>query len=318
MANTTFTDNSTPIVASWLNPVNTSVYSAIGTGTTAPSTPAEVVANLGVLTTAVATATYAPLTSAPLVTPNLGTPSAGVLTNCTGTAAGLSIGGSAGSLSSYTGTDTRYIALTGAQSIGGIKTFLDGIEITATKAIDFLGTSGLLKVGGTTVVTLRTDGIAIPAATASGDAVRKDQVYQLGTKSMVRLNTSNGYGSTNTKIRRFLNTVTNIGADIAYADSATLGASFTINTDGVYDIMFGDNYASTDAFGISLNTTQPTTGIGSITIADKLTQSLSTGSTLGTCSTAVYLPAGSVIRAHTNGTAAASAAGCLFTITRVS
>jgi hypothetical protein len=44
----------------------------------------------------------ADLTSAVLVTPNLGTPSAGVLTNCTGTAAGLSIGGNAATATTAT------------------------------------------------------------------------------------------------------------------------------------------------------------------------------------------------------------------------
>jgi hypothetical protein len=47
-------------------------------------------------------------------------------------------------------------------------------------------------------------------------------------QSMVRLNTANGYGSTNTAIRRFTNVVTNQGTDITYADSATLGTTFTI------------------------------------------------------------------------------------------
>ena len=41
-------------------------------------------------------------------------------------------------------------------------------------------------------------------------------------KSMVRLNTANGYGSTNVCIRRFTNVVTNQGSDITYVDSATL------------------------------------------------------------------------------------------------
>ena len=42
------------------------------------------------------------LISPVLVTPNLGTPSAGVLTNCTGTAAGLSIGGNAATATTAT------------------------------------------------------------------------------------------------------------------------------------------------------------------------------------------------------------------------
>jgi hypothetical protein len=42
------------------------------------------------------------------------------------------------------------------------------------------------------------------------------------------LNTVNGYGSTNTCIRRFTNLTNSIGSDVLYQDSASLGASFTI------------------------------------------------------------------------------------------
>lgn len=48
MADTTFVDQSTVIVASWLNDVNDTVYQALGTGGVAPTTPAQVRANLGI------------------------------------------------------------------------------------------------------------------------------------------------------------------------------------------------------------------------------------------------------------------------------
>lgn len=44
---TTFVDNSTVIQAVWLNSVDRAVTQAIGTGTNAPTTPAEVKVNLG-------------------------------------------------------------------------------------------------------------------------------------------------------------------------------------------------------------------------------------------------------------------------------
>jgi hypothetical protein len=47
MADTTFADQSTPIVASWLNDINISVYRAIGAGGVAPTTPAIVRTNIG-------------------------------------------------------------------------------------------------------------------------------------------------------------------------------------------------------------------------------------------------------------------------------
>lgn len=45
---TTFVDKQTVIKADWLNEVNVAVFDAIGDGTNAPTTPAEVKANLGI------------------------------------------------------------------------------------------------------------------------------------------------------------------------------------------------------------------------------------------------------------------------------
>jgi len=140
------------------------------------------------------------------------------------------------------------------------------------------------------------------------------------TPSMVRLNTANGYGSTNTVIRRFTNVVTNQGTDITYADSATLGASFTINTHGVYSISYSDQYAAADWVGVSLNSTQLTTNIALSTQSAILLLTItSVANYSANVSGTFYLPAGSVVRAHDGGSASGTSPfGCIFTITRVS
>lgn len=72
----------------------------------------------------------------------------------------------------------------------------------------------------------------------------------------VRVRGQNGYGSTNTKIRRFTTTDYTNGSDITYADSATNGASFTINSDGLYSIDFIEQHSGSAVnlrAGISLN-----------------------------------------------------------------
>lgn len=136
-------------------------------------------------------------------------------------------------------------------------------------------------------------------------------------QSMVRLNTSNGYGSTNTAIRRFLNVVTNQGSDITYADSATLGATFTINTAGVYGISYNDAFAGAANLGLSLNSTQLTLDVSAITVGDRLTLATTAGVDF-VCSVGLtlYLPSGSVIRAHAGGSGSASTGRTNFTITR--
>jgi hypothetical protein len=139
-------------------------------------------------------------------------------------------------------------------------------------------------------------------------------------QSMVRVNTANGYGSTNTKIRRFTSVVTNQGSDITYADSATLGASFTINTSGVYAISYSDQFSASAGLGISLNTTQPTTNIYTLTNpSEVLSCSMGASASYGiTAGGSYYLPAGSVVRPHTDGiSTGVNPAVAQFTITRV-
>ena len=140
----------------------------------------------------------------------------------------------------------------------------------------------------------------------------------LPSLGLVRLNTANGYGSTNTKIRRFTNTVTNQGSDITYADSATNGASFTINKAGRYAISYTDNFNAAASLGISLNSAQLTTNVDSITLSTLLAHAnIQTINTPNTISVTLELAANDVIRPHTNGTAVGTGV-VLFTITRVS
>lgn len=144
-------------------------------------------------------------------------------------------------------------------------------------------------------------------------------VLTLVPQSMTRLNTANGYGSTNTVIRRFTNVVTDQGTDITYADSATLGATFTINTNGVYAINYNDQFNAASDLGLSLNSTQLTTAITSVSVANILasSSSIATGRA-GSCSFVGYLPSGSVVRPHTSAaTTGGSPNLCQFTITRV-
>ena len=155
-----------------------------------------------------------------------------------------------------------------------------------------------------------TSGVSAPAATFGS------QPDVTTPQSMVRLNTANGYGSTNTKIRRFSNVVVNQGSDITYSDSPTLGASFTINKSGVYAISYSDNCSGLYLIGVSLNTTQPATSVWLIPAAEILTLDSNTTGVVSGCSTQVYLPAGSVIRPHTDGVASSGTLQ-FFTITRV-
>lgn len=119
--------------------------------------------------------------------------------------------------------------------------------------------------------------------------------------SYVRLNTGNGYGTTNTMIRRFLNIVNQSGTDITYADSATLGGSFTINTTGIYSISYSDQFNAGSHMGLSLNSTTLTTSITTLTAAETMSvATTSAANAAGVVSFTGLLVATSVVRAHAN------------------
>jgi hypothetical protein len=140
-----------------------------------------------------------------------------------------------------------------------------------------------------------------------------------GPRSMVRLNTGNGSGATNTTVQRFLNTNTNTGSAITYTDSATLGATFTINEAGVYAISFSLNQNTAAAMGLSLNAATPSNALSSLSVNERLAYSTSDGDgNPGHVAWTGILAANDVIRAHHQGnTDGSNAARTSFTITKV-
>lgn len=212
---------------------------------------------------------------------------------------------------------------------GGV--LLDETNLISTTAIS-AGSSSASVIYSTTArsnVAYRVIGfIDSTQATAGTWASSPSQIQGAGgqsllrttpLQSMVRLNTANGYGSTNTKIRRFTTTVVNQGADITYADSATLGATFTINTSGIYALQYNDQFSGVTEVGWSLNSTQLSTSILSINGADILCmQDTSGANNIASASWTGYLIVGSVVRCHTSGSATGvNTNGCQVTVARV-
>lgn len=117
-------------------------------------------------------------------------------------------------------------------------------------------------------------------------------------RSRIRVETGNGFGSTNTRIRRFSTSVVSTGSDITYADSATNGATFTLGSAGIYSATTCDYKAAGFCnSGISINSAQLTTNIESITNTARLGLQSQSGEI--SCVTATFIGAASdVIRAH--------------------
>lgn len=123
------------------------------------------------------------------------------------------------------------------------------------------------------------------------------------SSEVIVINGAPGHGSTNNKIRRFNDVVKNVGSAITYADSATLGGSFTINENGIYAISYTDTrVAGACAVGLSKNTTLPTTVVNSLPF-NQLIHYIATAEANepGQVCATLVLSAGDVIRAHTDG-----------------
>jgi len=128
---------------------------------------------------------------------------------------------------------------------------------------------------------------------------------------VVSVNTGNGHGSTNTSVRRFTTTSESTGTSITYADSATLGASFTINATGVYSVYYQDVGQFTHV--IARNNTSTAVTDQSKIIAASATSGASTKSVSAT----IKLTAGDVVRAISSGSTDTTGA-VQFSIRRIS
>lgn len=164
-------------------------------------------------------------------------------------------------------------------------------------------------IGQITAHNSGTGSLTVNVSATGGSGTYTDWVVSLAAalagvgNHAVFVTTGNGHGSTNTKIRRFTTTQSSSGTDISYADSATLGASFTINADGLYAMIYCDAYSvASHPLGISVNSAQLTTSIASITAANRLgmTNCLEGGMS-NSISLTSRLVAGDVIRAHDGG-----------------
>jgi hypothetical protein len=140
-------------------------------------------------------------------------------------------------------------------------------------------------------------------------------------RSEVTVDTGNGYGSTNTKIRRFSNIRKNVGSAITYADSSTLGGTFTINEVGIYSITYCDkSTTTTQAIAIVVNGTALTTNPDTpITYAQGLRGMVySAINFTGSIAWTGNLNVGDIVYLQTNLGSNVTDSNCMVTIVKVS
>jgi hypothetical protein len=121
-----------------------------------------------------------------------------------------------------------------------------------------------------------------------------------GPRAEIWLYQTNGYGSTNTAIRRWTNVVSNTG-DMTLTQSSTNGDSITIGSTGLYSIHYTDQFSGSSSAGISVNSNQLTTDILSITSGHRVAVGDSpSANRIAQAHTTLLLTAGDVVRAHTD------------------
>lgn len=135
--------------------------------------------------------------------------------------------------------------------------------------------------------------------------------------SQITVTTGAGHGSTNTKIRRIETAHTNLGKAISVTHSATAGTSFKINESGIYAIEYTEQHNALFAAGISRNSAELTTSVGSLTASTLLGLSYNAADDGASVSWTGWLNAGDIIRPHTDAAPAATTIFVRFNITKV-
>jgi hypothetical protein len=184
-------------------------------------------------------------------------------------------------------TPTNLVTLTGTAT-------LTNKTLTAPTIASANLTTALTLAGaaGTNGQVLTSAGSGLPSWTTVSAAVGDHEVY---------VTTGNGYGSTNTKIERFSVTQRNVGTAITYADSASLGASFTINSAGIYAVEYSCTVTGGSQYGgISVNSNQLTTGVASISASNRVAAAANNNAVDNRAfvATTLVLAANDVVRPH--------------------
>lgn len=140
-------------------------------------------------------------------------------------------------------------------------------------------------------------------------------------RSQVEVYAGNGFGASSVTVRRFSNILTNTGTAITYADSASLGATFTINENGLYSVSYSDAFTNSgnSHIGISRNSTGLSSSIDSLAPAQVIQVSTAFNTdNPNNVGAIIALNAGDIIRAQNDGTTPMSSGNFVkFIITKV-
>lgn len=247
----------------------------------------------------------------------------------------LSVTASSGSTLGTRDATANYVYLYAINNAGAVELALSGSsswDEGSTQSTTAEGGSGGADSGSVLYSTTARSGVAVrligrilSTQTTAGTwaaSVTELSVFPFGRviDSEVIVDSGNGYGSTNTKVRRYSNIRKNTGTAITYADSAANGASFTINEAGVYAMHVRDSISAGAAvIGITVNGTALTTNLSTpLTYAQGLRATgQGVSSSLSNAAVTLNLAVGDIVRPHDNGTNNNTDSQSAFTITQV-
>lgn len=145
------------------------------------------------------------------------------------------------------------------------------------------------------------------------------QVRKNNSTNEVFADGSAGYGSTNLTTLRLATSRRADGTAVTFADSASLGATFTVNEPGLYAITGSCGDSSGVYIAISINGTQLAAGPVPMTYAQGLRALTSGGTTYfqGSMSFVTRLAVGDIIRLQGNGASAPNSSRVSMGVTKV-
>lgn len=203
---------------------------------------------------------------------------------------GLNNGGAIELVASSSLVDDGSLQSTTAEGGAGAADSATALYSTTARTSKAVKLLGRLKTTQTTAGTWA----AVPTEITTGT-----RIMNLPT-SELRLDTGNGHGSVATKVRLFTNSV-NVGTAFILIQSASVGSQIIINEAGVYAMSYSDqSNGISSSFGISLNASS-TTGITSLSAANRLIVTRCSTDIRNSCSTIKRLAKNDVILPHTEG-----------------
>lgn len=181
--------------------------------------------------------------------------------------------------------------------------------------------NGAQTIGGEASIVLRELGETLTVISNGSNFSIISHTYPTDSlQSTVDVHTSNGVGSSATRIIRFTTSLTDTGSAITYADSATNGGSFTINEQGLYSVMATMQNSSADReWGVTKNQTTLTNNITSNPESEILVTGSTNAARRNSVSTIAYLDIDDVIRVNTDTDTniSATTGDCRMTITKI-